>query len=86
MKFLKFSAEWCSPCKVYDPTLEKVKEDYNINIEHIDVDKEYDITEEYKIMNVPTVIQLDDDNNEIKRVVGAIPYDTVVEEFSLGTN
>jgi thioredoxin-like negative regulator of GroEL len=44
----------------------------NIPIEEIDIDKNSDATIQYGIRSVPTMILLDENNNELKRVTGSL--------------
>lgn len=70
MRLLKFYADWCGPCKALAISL---KEE---NIECEDVNIEDDagatLTAQYNIRSVPTLIKLDDNNNEVGRKVGLI--------------
>lgn len=73
MKVIKFGAEWCNPCKMYDPVFEKVSEQVT-GYEFIKVDTEDDpeLAAKYEITSIPTTIHLDDDENEIGRIHGAL--------------
>jgi len=44
----------------------------NIPIEEIDIDKNSDAAIQYGIRSVPTMILLDENNNELKRVTGSL--------------
>jgi thioredoxin 1 len=68
MKVLKFSATWCGPCKMLARNLEDVNT--NIPIENIDIDEQQDVAIEYGVRGVPTMIMLDENNAEVKRLVG----------------
>lgn len=62
-----FYAEWCGPCKMLTPVLEEVSD--KINIVKVDIDKFSKLTENYRIMSVPTLIFFKD-GKKIKEVVG----------------
>lgn len=68
MKLIKFSASWCLPCRNLESRLSKI--DLKIDLFSYDVEEEVELTEKWKVRNVPTVILVDDDNNEVKRWIG----------------
>ena len=76
MKLLKFTASWCPSCK----QLSKVLEDFNdVPVEEIDVEDRFELADKYGIKNLPTMILLDKDNNEIRRFVGLTTLDKIRE-------
>lgn len=56
---LYFSAPWCGPCKTFGPIMDSVKEK-GINVTKVDVDVEQELTNQYGIRNVPTIILVKD--------------------------
>lgn len=66
-RILRFTAEWCRPCKSLAAILEEVKGD-NV-IEVIDIDKYSDIAVEFGIRSVPTLVMMNE-NIEVKRMTG----------------
>ncbi len=53
-----FGAEWCQPCKRLDPILEELAGVWQgkAAIVRVDVETAPDITMQYQIMNLPTVM------------------------------
>ncbi len=52
-----FAAEWCQPCKIQKPILQKLasEDGDKIKIITIDVDKNPSISQKYKVMSIPTL-------------------------------
>ncbi len=72
-----FYANWCGPCKMLSPILEKVSSD--IKVIKVDVDKFEKLSREYGIMSIPTVI-LFENGEEVKRNIGFMSQEQV-EKF-----
>ena len=62
-----FYATWCGPCKMMHPILDKLKENVGdaVSILKIDVDKNQELSAQYRIQSVPTLMIFKD--GEIKR-------------------
>jgi len=66
----KFSAVWCGPCRALTPVMNEIKGNFsNVKFEEYDIDEYSDITEEYGVRSVPTVIIVKD-GIEINRFTG----------------
>jgi thioredoxin 1 len=53
-----FWAEWCMPCKMLTPTIEKLADAYagKVKVGKIDTDSNRDVSIKYGISAIPTVI------------------------------
>ena len=81
MKYLYFSAPWCGPCRMLGPTMEKVAAE-GITVEKINIDTEEDLTMEYTVRSVPTVVLVDDSGKEFARTVGAQQLNHYIEQYN----
>jgi len=62
LKVIDFYADWCGPCKVLSPMIEKLKENNpDVVIEKINVDENRELALEFSVRNIPTVIFLKGD-------------------------
>ena len=66
-KLVDFYAEWCGPCKMMGTVLESV--DDKLDIIKVDIDKFNELTDEYKVMSVPTLIFFKD-GEKVREEVG----------------
>ena len=57
-----FFAEWCGPCKMMAPSIEKLAEEFEgkATIGKLDVDASGDISQQFDIQSIPTVIYFKD--------------------------
>jgi thioredoxin 1 len=57
-----FWAEWCQPCKLLGPTIDKLANEYDgkVKVGKMDMDSNRDVAIKYGISNIPTVILFKD--------------------------
>ena len=72
-----FYANWCGPCKMIAPELEKVES--NIKVIKVDVDEFEELARTYGVMSIPTLI-LFEEGKELKRNIGFMDKDRI-EKF-----
>lgn len=73
-----FYAEWCGPCKMLTPVLERLGESFEIV--KVDVDKHFDLAKEYGIMSVPTLF-IFKNGKVVKQMIGFNGYDELKNEL-----
>ncbi len=66
-----FYADWCGPCRMMTPVLEKVAKDVKGKavIGKLDIDKAQKIASEFQVTSIPTLI-LYKNGKEVGRLVG----------------
>ena len=69
---LDFGAAWCGPCKQLAPIIDELSEEYagRIAVGKCDIEEADDLTMEYGIRNVPTVLFIKD-GKVVDRFVGS---------------
>ena len=75
MKYLYFSAGWCSPCKVLSPIMAQVGQ--SVSVQKIDVDSQPELANQYNVRNIPTVILMAS-GVEVNRFVGIQTKETYI--------
>ena len=80
--FVDFYADWCGPCKMMSPVIDKLAEEFDgkIKVGMVNVDENGDLAVRYGIMSIPNMVFFK--NGEVAdRVVGAIPKPAMKEKF-----
>ncbi len=74
-----FYADWCGPCKMLSPVVEEVAgEKEDVSFYKINVDNAEDISREYGVMSIPTLI-LFENGNLINKSVGLLSKDELIK-------
>ena len=81
---VKFTADWCGPCKMMNPVLEEIEKSYDgkLDIFNVDVDKEHEAAAAFGIRSIPNMIFLPADGGTPERMVGALPKQKVEEAIT----
>jgi thioredoxin 1 len=69
-----FTAVWCGPCKMVDPIVQQLAQDWQgkAKVMKLDVDDNPRLTMDYQVMGVPTLI-LFKNGKPVERVTGYQP-------------
>ena len=78
-EILYFSAEWCGPCKTLAPRMERLSN--QINYRKIDVDNNQELSSEFGVRNIPTLILIQD-GEAINRLVGLQSEETILNFYN----
>lgn len=80
---VEFGATWCGPCKMLEPVLADLSKEWagKAAVYQVDVDECVNLTMQYQVMGVPTVI-LFIGGQPVERVTGFQPKDRLVQKFA----
>ena len=78
-KILYFSAAWCGPCKMLGPIMESLAGE--INYEKIDVDNNQDLSIQYGVRNIPTLV-LVENGEVVSRLVGVQSKEQILNFYN----
>jgi thioredoxin 1 len=79
-----FWAEWCGPCRLVHPELEKLSTEYGgkVKVVKLNIDDNPGIAMKYGVMSIPT-IALFKDGSLAAQVIGARPKDAIAAGLQL---
>lgn len=76
---IDFYADWCGPCQMLSPIVEKVaEENEDIKVVKLNIDEEQDLAIQYGVMSIPTLVVVKNGQEE-NRVVGLVSKSEVEE-------
>lgn len=78
---IDFYADWCGPCKMIAPVLERIQD--QVQIIKINIDNHESLASKYGVMSIPTLI-FTKDGKEVRRLIGYTDEDelkTVIDEL-----
>ena len=80
MKILLFEAIWCKECKLMHTLWRNLKlEMPELELHHRDIDEFKEIFSFFGILDVPTAVICDNEENILERIVGIQHRDTVLD-------
>ena len=83
MKIIKIGSSWCSGCVYMRPIWEEIEKEIKLDTTYYDYDIYEDmLKEKYNIGDkIPIIIFLDDNNNELDRIIGEIKKDELMAKI-----
>lgn len=79
-----FWADWCMPCKMLAPVLEKLAKEWKgkVTVIKIDTEEKPELASQYGIRGIPTLI-LFKNGREVKRTSGVMPLEALKKEYEI---
>jgi thioredoxin 1 len=79
-EILYFSASWCGPCRNFKPIMESVNN--SMPVRFINVDENPELSAQYNIRSVPTLVFLKD-GQEADKSIGVLTESQVKDKWNL---
>ncbi len=78
-----FTATWCGPCKMVDPIVQQLAEEWQgkVKVLKCDADQNSNILIKYGILGIPTLMMFKK-ANMVERVTGYQPKEKLIARFS----
>ena len=75
-------ATWCGPCRMIAPIIEELAKEYDgkITVGKCDVEENEDISVEFGIRNIPTILFIKN-GQVVDKIVGAVSKTKIEEKF-----
>jgi thioredoxin 1 len=78
-----FWAEWCSPCRAIGPIIEEFAQKYEnqVVVGKVNVDENIELTDEFEIRSIPTILFFNKNGEVVDKHVGAAPKALLEEKL-----
>ncbi len=74
-----FNADWCGPCQMLKPTLDKLAEELdNVKVVSVNIDNEDEIAYKYNVSSIPCLVMFEG-GAEVRRSVGLKPRPELIK-------
>lgn len=77
---IDFYADWCGPCKLVAPVIEKIASDYEgkLDVFKVDTEEELELSSAFGIRSIPSFLFIPVEG-EPRMALGALPRETFVK-------
>jgi len=78
-----FTAEWCQPCKMIDPIVKQLAQDWDgkVKVVKLDADENPNIMMQYGVLGIPTLMLFK--SGQVKeRMTGYLPKDKLLTKIN----
>lgn len=81
---IRFTADWCNPCKLFAPTFDKVAAEFQDSVSSVSINvgttEGQDLAKEYGVLGIPAVVFVKQ-GNFFNNMAGNQPTEVVRKKF-----
>ena len=77
-----FWAEWCGPCRLVSPAIERIAREYTGRVltVKVNVDRKPQVAQAYEVQGIPTIMLFWKGEPRMK-LIGAYPYEAILQNI-----
>lgn len=81
IKIIKFGSKTCGPCKMLDPHIKEITEEFKetVEVQVVDVDEDPVTAGKYGVMGIPRVMIFTEKEDKVHDFVGYRPKEQIIE-------
>ena len=78
---IDFYADWCGPCRMMSPIIDKIAEEMldEIKVGKVNVDENQELAMEYGVMSIPTIVIIE--NGKVKNTLVGVRDKNEIKEM-----
>ena len=77
-----FWAEWCGPCHMVSPVLDRIADADNVKLVKVNIDEQQDLAQRYGVASIPFMVLFEDGQPQAS-AVGALPKGSLEKALGL---
>jgi thioredoxin 1 len=77
-----FWAEWCGPCHMVSPVLDRISEEHGVKLVKVNIDEQQDLAMRYGVASIPFMILFEGGQPQAS-AVGAMPKGSLEKALGL---
>jgi thioredoxin 1 len=77
-----FWAEWCGPCHMVSPVLDRIADEHDVKLVKVNIDEEQDLAMRYGVASIPFMILFEGGQPQAS-AIGAMPKGSLEKALGL---